>query len=264
MHLDRHVVTFGESLMRLSPPDRLRLSQARSFELVFGGAEANVAVSLAGFGIPVQYVTRLPDNALGKACRQSLLQHGVGTDFIATGGDRLGIYFLEVGGGQRPSKVIYDRAHSSFATLDEETISWQPLFSQAGWFNWSGISPAVSSGAASATSAAVSAAREAGLTISCDLNYRHNLWQWGAAPAEIMPALVRQCDVLAANTAYLALGLPNLPKGRTPDEAKEACAQLATVFPNLKQITMTCRETVAGGGQRFTAVLWQAGQHYVS
>lgn len=264
MNLKGSVVTFGESLLRLSPPDQLRLAQTRVFELFFGGAEANVAVALAQLGLPVQYVTRLPDNDLGVACRQSLRRHGVGLDFVATGGDRLGLYYLEAGRGNRPSRVIYDRAGSAFALMDADAISWPDVFSGAGWFHWSGITPAVSAGAAAVTAQAVTAARAAGLVVSGDLNYRHRLWQWGAAPATIMPDLVRQCDVLAANTAYLMLGLPDLPVGRNPAEAADACAQLSGLYPNLKQIAMTCREAESAGDQRYTAVMWQAGRSFTS
>ena len=258
------IVTFGEILMRLSPPGHLRLRQTHSLDLVYGGAEANVAIALANFGLPVQYVTRLPDNELGDSCLQSLRQYGVGCDFIEYGGKRLGLYFLEVGSGSRSSQVIYDRAQSSFASVDKSTIRWERALAGARWFHWSGISPAVSAGAAQATAQAVAAAREAGLIVSCDLNYRHRLWQWGEPPSTVMPGLVEQCDVLAANTAYLMLGLPDLPVGRTPDEATDACTQLARKYPNLKQITMTCREAVSAAEQRFTAIMWQAGQTYTS
>lgn len=258
------IVTFGESLLRLSPPDHLRLQQTHVFELVYGGAEANVAISLANFGIPVQYVTCLPDNELGIACEQSLRRYGVGTDFIEMRGDRLGLYFMEIGSGSRPSQVIYDRAHSSFATMDEDTISWNRVFSKANWFHWSGINPAVSAGAAKVMAQAVNTAHETGLVVSCDLNYRHGLWRWGMPPSKVMPSMVEQCDVLVANTAYLMLGLSDLPMGRNPREASEACSQLSTRFPNLKQIAMTCRETESAGIQRLTAVLWQAGQLYIS
>lgn len=258
------IVTFGESLIRLSPPDHLRWQQTQVYESFFGGAEANVAVSLARFGLPVQYVTRLPDNDLGAACRRSLQQQGVGLDFIEMGGDRLGLYFLEVGSGRRPSRVIYDRAGSAFATQAEDTVSWRDIFSRAGWFHWSGINPGLSAGVAKAMANAIDAARENGLIISCDLNYRHTLWQWGAAPAIIMPPLIRQCDVLAANAAHLMLGLPDLPAGRNPAEAARACAQLSGIYPNLKQIAMTCREDGPAGDQRFTAVMWQAGNLYTS
>ena len=264
MKMSGRIITFGEMLIRLSPPGKLRLRQAQSLDLVYGGAEGNVAIALANFGVPVQYVTRLPANELGSSCLQSLRQHGVGCDFIDFGGSRLGLYFLEVGSGHRPSQVIYDRAHSSFAAIDEADIAWERAFAGAGWFHWSGISPAVSAGAAQVTAQAVAAAQEAGLVISCDLNYRHKLWKWGASPATVMSGLVEQCDVLAANSARLMLGLPDLPKGRTPDEALEACAQLSGRYPNLKQIAMTCRETESAAEQRFTAVMWQAGQSYRS
>lgn len=258
------VVTFGESLLRLSPPDHLRWRQAREFEAFFGGAEANVAVSLANFGVPVQYVTCLPDNELGLACRESLHQYGVGTDFFAIRGERLGLYFLEIGSGMRPSRVLYDRAHSSFATMAEDAISWNEIFSRAGWFHWSGINPAVSAEAARVTAKAVESARDRGLIISCDLNYRHSLWQWGTSPAAIMPGLVEQCDVLVANTASLMLGLPDLPAGRNPDEAREVLSRLSSRYPQLKQIGMTCREATSTGDPQYTGVLWQAGHHFTS
>jgi 2-dehydro-3-deoxygluconokinase len=251
-------------MMRLSPPGHLRLRQARFLEATFGGAEANVAIALANFGLPVQYVTRLPDNELGLACLASLRGHGVGCDFVEFGGQRLGLYFLEVGAGNRPSRVIYDRAGSSFADIPEDPQRWKNALVGAGRFHWSGISPAVSASAARATAQAVDAARSAGLTVSCDLNYRHSLWQWGLSPATLMPGLVEQCHVLAANTAGLVLGLPDLPPGETPDEAAEACAQLAGRYPNLKQITMTCRQDGSAAEQRLTAVMWQAGQVYTS
>jgi 2-dehydro-3-deoxygluconokinase len=262
--MSRDIVTFGEILMRLSPPGKLRLRQAHSLDLVYGGAEANVAVALANFGLPVQYITRLPNNELGVSCLHSLRQHGVGCDYIEYGGSRLGLYFLEAGTGNRPAQVLYDREHSAFATIAETTIRWEEILARAGWFHWSGISPALSDGAAQVTAQAVTAAREAGLTISCDLNYRHSLWQWGQPASAVMPGLVEQCDVLVANTAYFMLGLPELPVGRNVDESIRACAQLARLYPNLKQIAMTCRETVSATEQQFTAVLWHAGQAYTS
>jgi 2-dehydro-3-deoxygluconokinase len=223
-----------------------------------------VAVSLALFGLPVQYVTCLPDNELGVACQQSLRQYGIGTEFTKVRGERLGLYFLETGSGHRASQVIYDRAHSAFATLEEDTIAWERIFSRAGWFHWSGINPAVSAGAAKATAKAVGSAREAGLVISCDLNYRHSLWRWGMSPPNIMPDMIDQCDVLAANAAHLMLDVPGLPAGRDPDEAGEICTRLSGRFPRLKQIALTFRETGPAGDQRLTGVLWQAGQRHTS
>lgn len=262
--MDGRVITFGESLLRLSPPNHLRWRQTHVFESFFGGAEANVAVSLACFGVPVQHVTCLPDNDLGVACLQSLRQYGVGTDYIHFSGERLGLYFLETGSDMRPSRVLYDRAHSSFATMDEDAISWSQVFAQGGWFHWSGINPAVSATSARATAKAVESARDNGFIISCDLNYRHSLWQWGASPSSIMPDLVEQCDVLVANTASLMLGLPNLPAGRTLDEAREILSRLSGRYPQLKQIAMTCRGATSAENPQYTGVLWHAGHHYTS
>lgn len=148
VNMSKEIVTFGEIMMRLSPPGKLRFRQAQSLDLVYGGAEANVAVALANFALPVQYITRLPDNEHGIACLQSLRQYGVGCDFLEYGGDRLGLYFLESGAGNRPSQVIYDRGRSSFATVDKTTFRWEEAFARAQWFHRSGISPAVSAAAA--------------------------------------------------------------------------------------------------------------------
>ena len=258
------VVTFGEMLIRLSPPAHLRLQQTHALDLVYGGAEANVAIALANMGVPVQYVTRLPENELGLACMQTLRQFGVGCDYIAHGGERLGLYFLEVGAGSRPSRVIYDRAHSSFATIDEGIVHWHEVFARADWFHWSGISPAVSAAAARVTAQAVAAAREAGLIISCDLNYRHNLWQWGEPPHTVMPKLVAHCDLLLANNAQLMLGMPNGPATASAADAIKACSELSRTYPNLKQIAMTCRDYNTAGQQQYTAVLWQKDVQCIS
>ena len=177
--MTKKVVTFGEIMLRLSPPGLQRFSQARSFDAIYGGGEANVAASLANFGLPVEYVTRLPANGIGDACLNYLRQYGIGTRHIVRGGDRLGIYFLEVGAMQRPSKVIYDRAHSAIATCERGMIDWQAVFSDADWFHWTGITPAISEGAAAVCLEAAKIAREMGLTVSCDLNYRKKLWKWG-------------------------------------------------------------------------------------
>ena len=177
--LAKKTVTFGEIMLRLSPPGFQRFVQARSFDVVYGGGEANVAASLANFGLPVEFVTRLPDNDIGEACLFYLRQFGIGTSHIVRGGDRLGIYFLEMGAVQRGSKVVYDRAHSSLATIQPGMIDWQAAFDGADWFHWTGITPAISEGAAAVCLEAVKTAREMGLTVSCDLNYRAKLWKWG-------------------------------------------------------------------------------------
>ena len=163
------IVTFGEIMLRLAPPGFQRFTQARAFEAVYGGGEANVAVSLANFGEEVGFVTRLPKNELGDACLMSLRGYGIDTEHIARGGERIGIYFLEAGAAQRASKVIYDRANSSFATIQTGTVDWKKVFADADWFHWTGITPAVSQGAADVCREAIRVAHEMGITVSTDL-----------------------------------------------------------------------------------------------
>ncbi len=173
--MTKKVVTFGEIMMRLSPPGLLRFEQAQSFDLIYGGGEANMAVTLANFGQPVDYVTHLPNNDLGDTCLRFLRYYGVGVDKVARGGERLGIYFLEMGVAQRGSKVIYDRANSAIATIQRGMIDWRHVFADADWFHWTGITPALSAGTADLCLEAIQVAKAMGLTVSCDLNYRKNL-----------------------------------------------------------------------------------------
>jgi 2-dehydro-3-deoxygluconokinase len=259
-------VTFGEIMMRLSPPGFLRFGQARSFDVIFGGGEANVAVSMANFGLPVEYVTRLPDNDLGEACIQFLRQYGVGVDRIVRGGERLGIYFLEFGAVQRGSKVIYDRAHSALATIEPGAIDWQRVFSDAGWFHWTGITPAISSGAATVCLEAVKTAKEMGLSVSCDLNYRKKLWNWGKAPGEVMPELVGYCDLAVGNEedAHKVFGIKapdtDVTSGRVDAEKYHyVCQELAHRFPNLKRVAITLRGSISASRNTWSAVLWENG-----
>jgi 2-dehydro-3-deoxygluconokinase len=193
------VVTFGEIMMRLSPPGMQRFVQARNFDVVYGGGEANVAVSLANFGVPVDFVTRLPKNEIGQACLRFLRETGVGVDKIIWGGDRLGIYFLEMGAVMRASQVVYDRDHSAIATIEPGMVPWDSVFADANWFHWTGITPAISRGAAEACLEGVRASRARGLTVSCDLNYRSKLWKWGRKPVDVMSELVALCDVAIGN-----------------------------------------------------------------
>ena len=186
----KKVVTFGEIMLRLATPGYLRFSQAKEFTATFGGGEANVAVSLANYGMEAQFVTRLPKNDIADACVKDLHKNGVKTDHVIYGGDRLGIYFLETGAVARASKVVYDRAHSSIAEIKPGMIDWDEVLKGADWFHWTGITPALSQGAADACLEAIKAANRLGVTVSCDLNYRKNLWKYGKTAAEVMPALV--------------------------------------------------------------------------
>src|SRR5512136_2978309 len=165
------VITFGEIMLRLMPPGFNRITETRTFEALYAGGEANVAASLACYNQRTEFVSRVPANAFAAACIAYLRPHGIGTSHILRGGDRLGIYFLEAGAAQRASKVIYDRAGSSFATIKPGMVDWKRVLQGADWFHWTGITPAVSEGAALACAEAISVARQMGITVSCDLNY---------------------------------------------------------------------------------------------
>ncbi len=261
--MSKKVITFGEVMMRLSPPGFLRFGQARSFDVIYGGGEANVAVSLANFGVPVDYVTRLPDNDLGDACAQFLRQYGVGVDKIVRGGDRLGIYFLEVGAVQRGSKVIYDRANSAIATIERGMIDWKKVFADADWFHWTGITPAISAGTAAVCLEAVQVAKEMGLTVSCDLNYRRKLWKWGKKPGQVMPELVSYCDVAIGNEedADKVFGIKSPETDVTAGKVEASryryvCEELAKRFPNLKTIAVTLRGSISASHNTWSGVLW--------
>ena len=187
------VVAFGEIMLRLAPPGFERLLQSPHFVATFGGGEANVAVALASLGVPASYVTVLPEkNPIADAVIGELRRFGVDTSHIARGKGRMGIYFLEAGASQRGSKVLYDREGSAIAAARPGVIDWKAAFEDAGWFHITGITPALSASAAELTLEAMRAARTAGLGVSCDLNYRKNLWKWGRNASEVMPDLVKR------------------------------------------------------------------------
>ncbi len=262
-------VTFGEIMMRLTPPGFLRFSQARSFELIYGGGEANVAVSLANYGLPVEYVTRLPNNDLGEACLGFLRERGVGVRHIARGGDRLGIYFMEFGAAQRASKVIYDRAGSSISTIERGMVDWAKVFEGAGWFHWTGITPAISASTADVLLEALAAARKAGVTISCDLNYRKNLWKWGKKASEVMPELTAYCDLAIGNEedAEKVFGIKapesDVTAGKVSADAyRFVCESLVKRFPNLKTVAITLRGSLSASHNTWSGVLWKEGSFF--
>lgn len=261
------VVTFGEIMLRLSPPGNQRFSQARSFDALYGGGESNVAVSLANFGLETEYVTRLPKNEIGNACLNYLRQYGVGTRFITRGGDRLGIYYLEHGAAMRGSNVIYDRAGSSFAALQPGMLDWEAVFAGASWFHWTGITPAISEGAAATCLEAAQTARRAGLTVSCDLNYRAKLWKWGRSAGEVMSELTALCDVAIGNEedAEKVFGIHapgvDVTAGEVEAEKYRAvCEQLAGRFPNLQTIAITLRGSKSASHNTWSGVLWSQGE----
>ena len=265
------VVTFGEIMLRLAPPGFQRFTQARSFDASFGGGEANVAVSLANYGETAEFVTRLPKNELGDACLASLRAAGVHTDHIARGGDRLGIYFLETGAAQRASKVIYDRAGSSFATIQSGMIDWRAVFDGADWFHWTGITPAVSQGAAEACLEAIQVAKESGLTVSCDLNYRAKLWKWGKSAGEVMADLVKHCDVAIGNEedAEKVFGIKAPESDVTAGKVdaghyRFVCEELVKRFPSLRTVAITLRGSLSASHNTWSGVLWDKGQFFTA
>ncbi|WP_119071880.1 sugar kinase [Aggregatilinea lenta] len=264
--MSKKVITFGEIMMRLSPPGHLRFAQTNTFDVTYGGGEANVAVSLANYGVPVDFVTRLPKNDLGDAAIQSLRGYGVGTGYIARGGGRVGIYFLEHGSMQRGSKVVYDRAGSSIATIEPGTIDWASVFQGADWFHWTGITPAISEGTAAVTAEAIRAAKDAGLTVSCDLNYRKKLWGWGRTASDVMPELVQYCDVAIGNEedAEKVFGIQapetDVTAGKVEaDKYRFVCEALHERFPALKTVAITLRGSISASHNTWSAVLWHEG-----
>lgn len=196
--MTKKIITFGEIMLRLTPPDHKRIVQTDTFDIIYGGGEANVAVTLANFGLDSYYVTKLPQNPVGQAALNEIRRFGVNTDYIVRGGDRLGIYYCENGASQRPSNVIYDRAHSAIAEADPEDFDWETIFADADWFHITGITPALSEGMSKISIQAVRAAQAHGVRVSCDLNYRAKLWSRERA-GEVMAELLKYVDVCIAN-----------------------------------------------------------------
>ncbi|MDD3789691.1 MAG: sugar kinase [Petrimonas sp.] len=247
------IVTFGEIMLRLATPGYQRFLQSGNLNATFGGGEANVAVSLANYGIPAEFVTRLPENDIGDWCVSDLRKYNVGTQHIRRGGDRVGIYFLETGAVARPSKVVYDRANSAIAEVQKGMFNWKEILKDAAWFHWTGITPAISQGAADACLEAIKTANEMGITVSCDLNYRKNLWKYGKNASEVMPQLVEGCDIILGNEEDAEKVFGIKPEGfdveKTAGEVDAAefesvCKQLMQKFPRAKKVIITLRGSI--------------------
>ena len=261
------VVTFGEIMLRLSTPGNQRFIQAAAFDATYGGGEANVAVALSGFGMPARFVTRLPAGDLGDAALSSLRKFGVDCSGVLRGGERLGIYFLETGAAQRASKVIYDRGGSSFAALGPGMIRWASALEGAAWFHWTGITPAVSEGAAAALAEGIAAARQAGVTVSCDLNYRAKLWKWGKKAGEVMDSLVAGSDIAIANEedAEKVFGIraphSSIGEGRiAAEEYRRVGEELAGRFPGLRRVAFTLRASHSASHNTWSAALYSPAE----
>ena len=269
------VVTLGEILLRLKSPQFERLFQSPLLEATFGGGEANVAVSLARFGLEAAFVTVLPNNPLGDAAVAEFRRHKVETSRIVRGGERLGMYFLETGAVSRPSVVLYDRSHSSMAEAGPRTFDWDTVFDGADWFHISGITPALSESAADLSLQTIRAARERSVTVSCDYNYRGKLWKYGKKAPEVMRELVRHIDVGIANEedCQLSLGITFEAEGGehqvTPGEGELAryealCRKVCEAFPNLKYQAITLRESYSANHNGWSACLFNGREFFVS
>ncbi|HAD02090.1 MULTISPECIES: sugar kinase [Macellibacteroides] len=271
--MKKKVVTFGEIMLRLATPDYLRFNQSNQLTATFGGGEANVAVSLANYGIEASFVSRLPQNDIARACVMDLRKYGVDTSSIVYGGERLGIYFLETGAVARASKVVYDRAHSSIADIKPGMINWKEVLKDAGWFHWTGITPALSQGAADACLEAIRTANEMGVTVSCDLNYRKNLWKYGKTASEVMPQLVEGCDVLLGNEEDAEKVFGIKPEGfdasQTEGEVDAAefesvCRQLQARFPRAKKVIITLRGSINANHNTWSGVLYDGKELFTA
>jgi len=260
----KKVVCFGEIMLRLTPPAMRRFSQASSFDIIYGGGESNVAVSLANYGLPVDFVTRLPTTDIGECALMEMRKRNVGTSHIARGGERLGIYFLEIGAVSRGAKVVYDRAHSAMSSIEPGMIDWDAAFEGADWFHWTGITPAISQGAADVCSEAIKKANELGITVSTDLNYRKKLWKYGKEPSEVMPALVEGCDVILGNEEDAEKHFDIHPEGVdvTKGDSVHAesylsvCKQLMERFPRCKKAIVTLRGSISASHNSWSGVLY--------
>ncbi len=267
--MSKKVVTMGEIMLRLSTPGYQRFTQSESFDVVYGGGEANVAVSLSNYGLDSYFVTKLPDNPIGQSAVNHLRRYGVNSDYIARGGERVGIYFLETGASMRPSKVVYDRAHSAISDADIQDFDFDAIFKDAEWFHFSGITPAISDKAAQVTEEALKAAKKHGVTVSVDLNYRKKLWTPEKAK-EIMTKLMDYVDVCIGNEedAEKVLGFKpgetDVTKGELElDGYKDIFKQMKEQF-NFKYVVTTLRESYSASDNGWSALIYDGNEFYRS
>ncbi|MEY4029421.1 MAG: hypothetical protein RL284_768 [Bacteroidota bacterium] len=267
----KKVVTFGEIMLRLASPGYLRFSQSSQLEATFGGGEANVAVSLANYGIPASFVSRLPKNDIGDWAIQNLRKYNVQTQDILRGGERVGIYFLETGAVARASKVVYDRAGSAIADIQPGMLDWEAIFKDANWFHWTGITPALSEGAAAACLEGIKMANKLGITVSTDLNFRKNLWKYGKTASEVMPELVEGCDVILGNEEdaekvfHIQPEGVDVTAGHVEAAAYESvCRQLVKRFPRAKKVIITLRGSINANHNTWAGTLFNGEQMFFS
>lgn len=263
-------VTFGELMLRLSPPGHEVFMQTPNFCATFGGAESNVAVSLANYGESVTFVTALPANPIANAAVRELRGFGIDTSAIRCSGERMGIYFAETGASMRPSKVVYDRADSSISEVKSGEFDWERIFAGAHWFHTTGITPAIAKGTAEVTLEAVKKAKECGLQVSCDLNYRKKLWKWGKTPKEVMSEIACYVDVLIANEedCQKCLGIEldvDVSSGKLDtSKYKQLSAKVMAQFPNVSKLAVSLRESISADWNNWSIVMATKDNFYVS
>ncbi len=263
--MNKKVITFGEIMLRFATPEYQRFSQSNTFDATYGGGEVNVSVSLAKFGISTAYVTRLPDNDIGKSCKETINELGVDTNHIIYGGERLGIYYLETGAVVRGSKVVYDRENSAFSSMKKGMIDWDEVFKDATWFHWTGITPAISAGATEVLEEALVKANELGITVSCDVNYRSKLWKEGNKAEEVMPRLIARTNVLIGNEfdAEKVLGVQsNLPPNVEYSKFTFGLVakQLMQKYPRIKKVITTRRGTINANHNTWVGILFDGNR----
>ena len=267
--MSKRVVTFGEIMLRLQPDNNLRFVQVDHYEALFGGGEANVSVSLANYGLDSRYVTKLPAHEIGQAAVNQLRRYGVDTSFITRGGDRVGIYYNEKGASQRGSKCIYDRAHSAIAEAKPEDFDWDKIFEGVSWFHTTGITPAVSDGLAEIALEAAKKAKEKGITVSCDLNYRGKLWTKEKA-GKVMAELCKYVDVCIANEEDandvfgISASSTDVTTGKLNREGYIEVAKKLTDRFGFKKVAITLRESISANDNNWSAMLYTDGEAYFS
>lgn len=267
--MTKRVITFGEIMLRLAPEGYTRFIQADSYGATYGGGEANVAVSLANYGLEAAFVSKLPAHEIGQAGVNALRRFGVDTRFIARGGERVGIYYLEKGASQRPSKVIYDRANSAIAKAEKTDFNWEEIFKGAHWFHFTGITPALGDNMAAITLQAVQTARKMGLTVSCDLNYRKKLWTKEKA-GQVMSEICKYVDVCIANEEDAAdvFGIKatatDVTAGQVNEEGYKEVAQKLVERFGFKKVAITLRTSLSANDNRWAAMLYDGKNFYFS
>lgn len=269
----KNLITFGEIMMRLATQGYLRFSQANSFDIIYGGGEANVAISLANFGIPVEFVTRLPKNDIGQSALMELRKHNVGTKYIIEGGERLGLYFLETGAVNRASKVIYDRSNSAMSQIEPGMVDWENIFKNAQWFHWTGITPAISKSSADACLEAIKIASEMGITISTDLNYREKLWKYDCDREKIMTELTSYCDIILGNEEdaekHFGIKPEAIDVNKNGENVKaesflSVCEQMLNKFPRAKKVIITLRGSISASHNVWSGILFDGKNMFKS